>query len=110
MTALHDEHSALFSFALRYLGDRDRARDAVQETLLRAWRRLDRIDPRRGDPRSYLSTVARNVLTDQWRAAQRRSVAEAAAALGLPAGTVKSRCFYAVRALRAVFEEMGVVR
>ena len=41
---------------------------------------------------------------------QGRSVASAARALGLPEGTVKSRSFYAVRALRSIFEELGVVR
>ncbi len=39
-----------------------------------------------------------------------RSVAEAAAVLGIPPGTVKSRTHYAVRALRLVLEEMGVTR
>jgi RNA polymerase sigma-70 factor (ECF subfamily) len=38
----------------------------------------------------------------------RLSVAEAAATIGIPVGTVKSRAFYALRALRAVLEEMGV--
>ena len=37
-----------------------------------------------------------------------RSVAETAAALGVPSGTVKSRTYYAVRALRLVLEEMGI--
>jgi len=41
---------------------------------------------------------------------RRLTVAEAAAELGLPPGTVKSRAFYAVRHLRAVFDEMGVTR
>ena len=39
-----------------------------------------------------------------------RSVAEAAAVLGVPPGTVKSRTHYAVRALRLVLDEMGVTR
>jgi RNA polymerase sigma-70 factor (ECF subfamily) len=38
------------------------------------------------------------------------SVAEAAVRLGVPEGTIKSRTYYAVRALRAAFEEMGVAR
>ncbi len=37
-----------------------------------------------------------------------KSVAEAAAALGIPAGTVKSRTFYALRALRLALEERGL--
>ena len=160
MTSLHDEHAGvLYAFVLRYVDDRDQARDVVQETLLRAWRHLDQLD--QGDPRSYLFTVARNLVTDQWRTAQRRprlvhddaamdadrapdqldgaidgwlvtdalerltpehrvviealyyrgaSVAAAAVELGLPEGTVKSRSYYAVRALRSTFEEMGVLR
>lgn len=39
---------------------------------------------------------------------ERCSVAEAASALGIPEGTVKSRAFYAVRELRSILREMGV--
>ena len=151
----------LFAFVLRLVDDRAKAEDVVQETMLRAWRNLESIDPRRGDPRSYLFTVAKNVVIDIWRAEQRRprlvtdeevlaaqpvedrldarvdawmvdqalerlssehravvdhlyyggsTVTETAEALGIPAGTVKSRAYYAVRVLRAAFEEMGMTR
>ncbi|MFF5338035.1 sigma-70 family RNA polymerase sigma factor [Streptomyces sp. NPDC013181] len=38
------------------------------------------------------------------------SVAQTAAHLGIPAGTVKSRAFYAVRAMRKALAEQGVAR
>jgi RNA polymerase sigma-70 factor (ECF subfamily) len=37
-----------------------------------------------------------------------RTVNEAAEVLGIPVGTVKSRVYYAMRALRVVLEEKGV--
>ena len=37
-----------------------------------------------------------------------RTVAEAARALGVPPGTVKSRCHYALRALKLALTERGV--
>ncbi|HVQ90514.1 MAG TPA: sigma-70 family RNA polymerase sigma factor [Mycobacteriales bacterium] len=37
-----------------------------------------------------------------------RSIAEAAATLGIPEGTVKSRTYYALRALKLALEELGV--
>lgn len=41
---------------------------------------------------------------------QRFTVNEAALRLNIPSGTVKSRAFYAVRALRTILDEMGVQR
>ncbi len=40
---------------------------------------------------------------------QGRSIADVAARLGVPEGTVKSRTHYALRALRLALEEMGVM-
>ena len=160
LRTLYEQHAApLLSYALRLTGgDRGRSEDIVQETLLRAWRHPEALDPARGPVRSWLFTVARNVAVDAHRARRSRptevgdealavvpavdeieqaldtwlvadalatlspdhravivetyfrgrSVAEAAAVLGVPAGTVKSRTFYALRALKLALEERGV--
>lgn len=73
LTELYLRHgTALMTFVLRLVDDRGRAEDVVQETMLRGWRNLDRIDPARGDPRTYLFAVARNLVIDLWRADERR--------------------------------------
>lgn len=70
MRALHDEHApALWSYALSLTnGDRGRAEDVVQETLLRAWRHPTVLDQSDGSARGWLYTVAHNIAVDQWRA------------------------------------------
>jgi RNA polymerase sigma-70 factor (ECF subfamily) len=88
MTALYTEHYAvLLSFVSRYVQDRHKAEDLVQETLLRAWRHIDHLDPDLGRTRSYLLTIARNVVTNAWRAEQRRPhlVGDDAAVAAVPA-------------------------
>lgn len=162
LRTLHDEHGdALLAYGLRLCqGDRQRAEDLVQETLLRAWRHPASMDPAQGSVRAWLFTTARNLAIDAWRRRsvrvtevvtdqlpeppaevneadraveawtiaealkqlspphrevlmecfyQGRSVAEAAARLGIPPGTVKSRTHYALRALRVVLQEAGVI-
>jgi RNA polymerase sigma-70 factor (ECF subfamily) len=162
--ALYELHGGpLLGFVLGLVGgDRQRAEDVVQETLLRAWRHPEALEEQRGSTRSWLFTVARNLVVDGvraravrpsevsdtalldvaaavsveaeveravlgWEVADAlaelaahhrdvlvqifflgRSVAEAAAALRIPAGTVKSRTYYALRQLRLVLEERGI--
>src|SRR5882757_5889080 len=73
LRALHDEHAgALWGYVLRLTGDRGRAEDVVQETLLRAWRHPEILDTRQGSPRAWLFTVARRIVIDEWRAARAR--------------------------------------
>jgi RNA polymerase sigma-70 factor (ECF subfamily) len=150
---LYAAHAApLFSYVLRLLdGDRQAAEDIVQETLVRAWRHPEALDPKRGDIRPWLWTVARRLVIDgvrarhvrprevsdevmyslpaddeldsaleSWQVAEAiaalspdhravlvetyyrgRTVGEAAAALGIPPGTVKSRANHALAALRS---------
>ncbi|MBE8516632.1 sigma-70 family RNA polymerase sigma factor [Amycolatopsis sp. H6(2020)] len=75
MRALHEEHAAaLWSYALHLTsGDRIRAEDVVQETLLRAWRSPAVLDQSQGSARAWLFTVARRIAIDGWRSAAARS-------------------------------------
>ena len=153
--ALYADHGrALLAYATRLTGDRAAAEDVVQETLVRAWRKLDVVTNGRGSVRGWLFTVARNIVIDQVRARaarptevapqtdvparesdpadqvvdsivvldaleglspehrsvieeiyfRGRAVAETAAVLDIPPGTVKSRSYYALRALREKLE------
>ena len=156
--ALYHEHAGpLLRYALHLTsGDRQRAEDIVQETLLRAWMHPEAISERPARP--WLFAVARNLAVDAHRARRARrpevaevalevlpvpdeadrvleswavadalsalrpehrqvlvetyylgrSVAEASLVLGIPAGTVKSRTFYALRALKLALEERGL--
>lgn len=165
LRALHDEHArALWSYVVGLTrGDRAKAQDVVQETLLRAWRTPGVLDQSGPSARGWLFTVARRIVIDDWRTSSRRpelvtdevpeqastavldpiaertvdhelviaalrslsaehrevlhecyfqgsSVAQAAQALGVPAGTVKSRTHYALRALRLAIDELGGVQ
>ena len=69
LRTLHAEHGdALFAHAVRLCdGDRQRAEDLVQETLLRAWRHPEALDPDRGSARAWLFTTARHLAIDAWR-------------------------------------------
>jgi len=169
MRELYEAHAGVLLGYVRRLvgGDLARAEDVVQETLLRAWRHPQAVDPSRpggSSVRAWLLTVARNLVIDGERARRSRpreigtavddgppgaalsiddrldqillahgmadallaltvdhravieqlyyrdqTVADAARSLGVPAGTVKSRAYYALRALRVACEERGLV-
>jgi RNA polymerase sigma-70 factor (ECF subfamily) len=148
----------LYRFAVRSLGDRGLAEEAVQETFVRAWRAADRFDDELGSLRTWLFAIVRNVvidlsraravrpglsrvdaasdeividsafdqvltawqveealrmLSDEHRAAlvevhyKGHAYTEVAATLGVPVGTVKSRVYYALKAMRLALEELG---
>jgi RNA polymerase sigma-70 factor (ECF subfamily) len=157
--ALYAAHGPeLYRFALRSLGDRGLAEEAVQETFVRAWRAAGRFDDGLGSLRTWLFAIVRNVVIDLSRARSARpalapdgslpdarseddavervmaswQVEEAlrklsdehravlvevhykgrtyqdvAADLGVPVGTVKSRVYYGLKAMRLALEELG---
>jgi RNA polymerase sigma-70 factor (ECF subfamily) len=150
--SLYAEHGpALLRLATALTGgDRGRAEDLVQETMLRAWTHRDNLDIWHRSPHAWLITVARHLAVDAHRARRARpleaeldenlafagrqqadasvddgglraaiatlpgpqrqaltevyyrdrSAAETARILQIPLGTVRSRIFYGVRALR----------
>lgn len=67
---LYDTHApALWSYALRLTrGDEPRAQDAVQETLLRAWRHPRVLTVSAEHARRWLFTTLRSRIIDEWRA------------------------------------------
>ena len=107
--------SWLFTVAQRLAIDAHRARHArpteVGDAALAAVPSLDELGPALDrilvvDALQALSQEHRAVIVETYY--RGRSVAEAAAALGIPAGTVKSRCYYALRALKLALAERGV--
>nr|WP_240955437.1 sigma-70 family RNA polymerase sigma factor [Micromonospora sp. HNM0581] len=146
----------LYSFLLRLThGQRELAEDLVQETMLRAWRRMAELPSEPDTVRRWLFIVARHLMIDAARARAARplesygvdvswmpspcnavdeivdrlaladalrritpehravlvelyyggaSVAEVADRVGIPEGTVRSRSFYALRAVRGILD------
>jgi RNA polymerase sigma-70 factor (ECF subfamily) len=58
----------VFALALRRLGDRGRAEDAVQETFASVWRSAGSYRQERGPGAPWLYAVARNAIVDRRRA------------------------------------------
>jgi RNA polymerase sigma-70 factor, ECF subfamily len=85
MRVLYDEHAAaLWRYALRHTGDRERAEDVVQETLLRAWQHPEiTLDSERSE-RAWLFTVARNMIIDERRSSRFRNELRSLDAPGVP--------------------------
>ncbi len=65
----------LTGFCYRMLGAAGEAEDAVQETMLKAWKAADGYDPTRAALSTWLYRIATNVCIDLTRGAQRRAVA-----------------------------------
>jgi RNA polymerase sigma-70 factor (ECF subfamily) len=55
------------------LATREAAEDVTSEVFMKALRALDRYDPSRASPRTWLLRIARNAVTDHLRSLRRRS-------------------------------------
>jgi RNA polymerase sigma-70 factor (ECF subfamily) len=103
----------LFAVARNLIIDRrrqGRRRDEAPETELDDLSAVDELDRaldawQVADAMAELSPEHREVLIETYY--RGRSVAEAAEAIGVPAGTVKSRTYYALRSMRLRLEERG---
>jgi RNA polymerase sigma-70 factor (ECF subfamily) len=58
---------SVFGLALRRLGDRGHAEDAVQEAFTAVWRSASTYRPERGAAGGWIYTVARNAIVDRLR-------------------------------------------
>jgi RNA polymerase sigma-70 factor, ECF subfamily len=73
LAALYDAHAArIWRYVVYLTGDHVGADDVVQETLLRAWRTPKILADDPDDVRSWMYTVARNIVIDDARSARRR--------------------------------------
>ncbi|MDF2442246.1 MAG: polymerase sigma-70 factor, subfamily [Subtercola sp.] len=130
---LHDQHApALLRFVVRLTNDRQLAEDVVQETLFRAWRNPRVLQGSGQSPQSWLFTVARNLVIDDWRSARSRNeigtdtlperasadhtdavleawlVSEAISGLSLPHREVLVHSFYGQKSIAELSALLGI--
>jgi len=72
-TQWYREHrSVVFRYVRFRVASREAAEDVTSDVFMKALRSLDRYDPGRASPRTWLLRIARNAVTDHLRALRRR--------------------------------------
>ena len=88
---LEQHRRPLTGYCYRMLGSSFEAEDAVQETMLRAWRNIDRFEGRAA-LKSWLYRIATNVCLDMLNGRQRRARPMELTEVGNPARASSTRC------------------
>lgn len=68
----HELSPIVHGISRRILEDPEDAREVVQDTFVRVWRRADAYDPGRGEVVSWIVLIARNLAIDRVRRGARR--------------------------------------
>ncbi len=74
---LYDDYSAaIYGLTLKILKDEALAEDALQETFVRIWRKIQTYDPSKGRLFTWMLNIARNISIDMLRARESRKVSQ----------------------------------
>lgn len=64
---VHEHEQALYTFALRLIGNKEDAADLVQDALTQTWRTLSQVDPSAGGYAKWCYRILRNLCIDYRR-------------------------------------------
>jgi RNA polymerase sigma-70 factor, ECF subfamily len=113
--------AAAHALAARIVRDRGLAADVVQDAFLTLWSQASRFDAARGEPSTWILSLTHHKAVDVVRRESRRhqevlqlayfagyTQSELAERLAVPIGTIKSRTFAAITALREQMVALGM--
>ncbi len=64
------QHTRVYGLCFRFLGSQTEAEDATQDVFLKLYRNLRSFDPAKGGLQTWITTLTRNLLVDQFRRTQ----------------------------------------